>query len=512
MLKWFADRKSGHPLTDPRQADERLMALPASDAPRALEEIAQWVESVVRAEDSRLADRIGVIRHLDDAGQPFHRKLLRDYLAAPRVQKHQEQRLWTAAFRFWKQLTAGYASCLAAAAEGADAEGRQLLPLAVCRGIRAVGQQLKWLQLRYGPIDDDLWAALSAFYRFALERTLEGQAAGLRSHVTGATDPDRELVKVLMLWAASPDTLPPALFEIAERLTAHFSPHFEIGRSRRGSTCYAFDLDGNRGPGRLGLAAPVKRSMILFGAGVASDAMEEVKGALERGTVPAEIDLGGIYRPGAVLEALNHLSRQWAPNPPERRHLRHRVQARLAVINGLDRLIEEIVSSGTLGLAGIESWLIEDISASGFRATIPEMRPDWIRIGALVGIRPEGVERWGVGIIRRLARDRQNQGYVGVQTLAHETDSVRLRPTTGRWGSVLKVDPEGCLPALRLKEFSPVRGELVLAARSGFFSMNQGLDILSEAAWSQAEPLALMERGEEFEIARFREAGGGGSR
>lgn len=505
MLKWFAGRKPGHPWADLKQAEELLTSLPASDPPRALEEITRWAESVVRSEELRLANRIGLIRQLDDAGQPFHRKVLRDYLAAPRAQKQQEQRLWTAAFHYWRQLTAGYAACLAGAAEGTDVEGRHVLPLAVCRGIRAVGQQLKWLQLRYGPIDDDLWAALSAFYRFALERTLEGQAADLHSHVTGATDPDRELVKVLMLWAAAPDTLPPELFEIAERLTAHFSPQFEIGRSRRGSTCHAFDLDGNRGPGRLGVAASVKRSMILFGAGAALDDMEQVRAHLERGALPPEIDLGGIYRPGAVLEALNHLIRQWAPNPPERRHLRHRVQARLAVINGLDRLVEEIVSSGNLGLAGIESWLIEDISASGFRATFPEMRPDWIRIGALVGIRPEGVERWGVGIIRRLARDRQNQGYVGVQTMAHEAVSVRLRPTSGRWGSPLKVDAQGCLPALRLKEFSPVRGEIVLAARSGFFSMHQGLEILGEAAGFHAEPLALMERGEEFEIARFRE-------
>jgi len=505
MFKWFKDRKPDHPLADAARAQELLAALPVADAPTALEEIVKWTGSVLRTEGFPLEKRIGVVKRLDEAGQPFHRKVLRDYLAASRTQQSHEQRLWNAAFGFWKHLTAGYAACLAEAGEAARTDGRRMLPLAVCRGIRAAGQQLKWLQLRYGPIDDDLWTVLSAFYRFALERSLERQALDLYPNVPGATDAQREMVKVLMLWATSPDTLSPMLLEIAERLTVHFSPYFEVERGRRVPGCYAFDLDGSRAPGRLMSSATLKPSMMLFGAGTAPQEMEKARPALEQGTVPPEIGLGGIYPPEAVLAAMSHLSLHWAPIPPERKHLRHRVHARLAVVNGLDRLIDEVVSSGSLGLDGIESWVIEDISASGFRASIPEMKPDWIRVGAVIGIRPEGVERWGLGIIRRLSRDRENRGQVGVQTLAHETVSARLRPASGSWWTALRLDAEGYLPALHLRQVTPDPGDVVVATRPGLFSMEHNLEMLGEHRRRLLVPITLMERAEEFEIARFRE-------
>jgi len=505
MFKWFGHRKPDHPLADPRRAREVLAGLPASDAPRALDEIVEWTDSILRAGGIGLEDRIHLVTLLDEAGQPFHRKLLRDYLAAQRVQRSQEQRLWNAAFGFWKSLTSGYAGCLAEAGEGPRTGARPLLPLAVCRGIRATGQQLKWLQLRYRPIDEDLWSVLSAFYRFALERSLDRRPVDLYPHSPGTTDAGREMVKVLMLWSAAPDALSPVPLEIAERLTAHFSALFEIHRGRRVPGGYAFNLDGHCGPGRLPPSAALKADVILFGAGTAHREMERACRALEEGTVPPEIDLGGFYGPDAVLKVMNHLSLHWAPNPPERKHLRHPVQARLVVVSSLSGLIDSVLGSGSFGVSAGESWMIEDISASGFRATIPETRPDWIRIGALVGIRPEGVEHWGVAVIRRVSRDRQNRAYVGVQTMAHEAAGVRLRPLSDSWKALVRLDAEGYLAALNLRRSELAPGEVVLVAPAGVFSMDQNLEMLEEGRRRRLAPVALMERGEEFEIARFRQ-------
>src|SRR5512134_782423 len=119
MLDWIAGGKPDHPLADPKRARELMAGLPAFDPARALDEVRDWVNSVMHTPGFRLDDRLALVKQLDEVGQPFERKLLRDYLAAQRLQKLQENLWWTAAFSFWKQLANAYAACLGEARRGA---------------------------------------------------------------------------------------------------------------------------------------------------------------------------------------------------------------------------------------------------------------------------------------------------------------------------------------------------------------------------------------------------------
>jgi hypothetical protein len=92
---------------------------------------------------------------LDDASQPRVRKLAKDYFAAVRPSRFQENRLWTSLHGYWKQAGYAYARSVdqfVQGHKGVDA-AKSLLPMLLVRTLRSFAQQVKWMHMRYGPID-----------------------------------------------------------------------------------------------------------------------------------------------------------------------------------------------------------------------------------------------------------------------------------------------------------------------------------------------------------------------
>ena len=102
-MKLFGGSKPDHPLADPKEAKRLLEGLPANDPVKALDELTHWMESVAAIEGFRPDARIQLLMSLDDAAQPFARKLGKDYFAAGRPSRFQENRLWSALHGYWKQ-------------------------------------------------------------------------------------------------------------------------------------------------------------------------------------------------------------------------------------------------------------------------------------------------------------------------------------------------------------------------------------------------------------------------
>ena len=93
MLNLFGG-KADHPMANPKEARRILDTLPAQEA-KALDELAHWHESVSTAAGFKPGDRLQLTGALDDAAQPRLRKLARDYFAATRPSRYQENLLWT---------------------------------------------------------------------------------------------------------------------------------------------------------------------------------------------------------------------------------------------------------------------------------------------------------------------------------------------------------------------------------------------------------------------------------
>src|SRR5262245_22076609 len=94
--------KADHPMADPKEARRILDALPAQEG-KAVDELAQWHESVSTAAGFKPGERLQLIGGLDDAAQPRLRKLSAAYFASPRPSRYQENLLWTQVHGYWRQ-------------------------------------------------------------------------------------------------------------------------------------------------------------------------------------------------------------------------------------------------------------------------------------------------------------------------------------------------------------------------------------------------------------------------
>ena len=216
MIKIFGGGKSDHPMADLKEARRLLGELPGNDATRALDEINHWFESVRGDQDFRPAHRAQLALLLDEAAQTPVRKLAREYLAAQRLSKQQENRSWTAIHGFWRNATLAFVGALEAfvtGAKGAD-DLRGDLPLLTVRGLRALAAQMKWLHMRYGPIDPQLWRMAAGSYSLAESRRYASIAVSVYPGVPGESSADGEFLRVLMLSASSPDSLLPTEIEL----------------------------------------------------------------------------------------------------------------------------------------------------------------------------------------------------------------------------------------------------------------------------------------------------------
>ena len=83
MLSGIFGNKSDHPLADIKSAQELLEGLPKNDTHKLLAEISELVESLLENADFKLDHQLALLRLLDDAAQPFVRKLVREYFTRP---------------------------------------------------------------------------------------------------------------------------------------------------------------------------------------------------------------------------------------------------------------------------------------------------------------------------------------------------------------------------------------------------------------------------------------------
>jgi hypothetical protein len=496
-MKLFG-RKPDHPLADPKEARRLLEALPADDA-KAVEEVMHWIESVVAAEGFRPEARIQLLLMLDDTAQPRLRKLAREYFAASRPSRFQENRLWTAQHGYWKQ--AGYAYARAVdlfvqGAKGAEA-ARAQLPLLLARTLRCFAQQIRWMHMRYGPIDLASWGVFNSVYAYAEARQLAQTKVGVYPGAGGDSTPEREFLKGAMFSAASPDGLLPAEVELAERMIASFAPRFVIAAAAAPELAFCTDLTKAMTPVRAARAPQAGPGLRYLGAGAAlAEAHEHAERMMVGGKPPPELGLAAGDDPARALEVLRHLHLYWSPQAPERKAPRHAVKSRLSVTYGYEGVVGVLGGGGALDFdsRNAESWIVENVSAGGFGAVVPQVKGDWLRVGVLLALQPEGGSNWVLGVVRRVHKTDAHQARVGIETLS-KTPLLSKFSVSG----VASVSEEGVL----LRNGAAVETRIVL--KPGVFAPAQNLEVARGDRHHVYIPQAVAERGEDYEIARFRE-------
>ncbi len=424
MLGLFSN-KTTHPLADAREA-KRILAEVANREPLSgVEDAGAWLESLAADDSFKLAQRLDLIFRIDEAAVAQTRRLGRDYPALAGANRAQEARHWQAGHGYWQQVVAAYLDCMARArAAEKDAEAiRVHLPLMYCRLISALAAQLKWDQFHYGPVEREYWKTLGGIYLAAVEAKAAQKPLQLYAGLAETTI-EAEYLKVLVFHAASMDNLRPLEIELAERFIAYFLPFFALIRELRPENVDWVDVAKPLPPTRLAKVPEITPTLRFFNGTRAVDAVkktiEQIRG---ENRVPPGINLGAQYKIDAVIPVLEHLALCWAPKPPMRGDARHRINAPLRVVNGL-ATVHHRLSGRSTGTDGIESWVVDDVSLGGLGAQATISNPDWIRIGGLIGVQPDGGDNWLIGIVRRYVRTGQKQASVGIQTVSKAPRAV----------------------------------------------------------------------------------------
>jgi hypothetical protein len=497
-------QKQDHPLADAREVRKILNELPKDNAFKALDEVAGWLESVVGV-DNFPPDRLfEVAQQMEEAAQPHLKRLSREYFQAARLSRSEEKRLWSINHGFWTLLAAAYERCYQSVREKPQPGelSKAVLPVLVVGLISALGKVLKWEQFHYGPLSNELWRRMGQALLAADEAGVGGKAVALPGK-SGMTSPALEYLKVMVFQAASVDSLLPLQIELAERLIVHFLPGFVFTDKARQDSVYWVDLKLAQPPLRLArMPAQAEATQRFIKPGAAHAAMRDMLVMLERGgDMPPEVDLGAQYPVKLLVAVLRHLAIYLAPIPPQRQHTRHRVMHRMSVLNGLVNSF--VVFSGEFGgrPAGLqmESWVVENVSRGGFGAVLGNIPGDWLKVGALIAMQPEGGDNWLPGVVRRYHRQAENEARVGIQALATKVLALELRArAASSYGAA------AATPALMLLDGNdPDEFRVILPPAS--FDPRESMEYVRDGCRFLLTPVSLIEQTVDYELVCYRQ-------
>ena len=489
-------KKPDHPLADLKSAQDLLGGLPKSDALAVLHEVTTWLESVREQNEFRLDHQFAVTRLLDEVARSSERKLARDLYAATPLSTFQENRVWMALDTFYAQLALADTHILERYRNGdkGAATIKPFLPLLGARGILAVACALKCKAARYALAGPELWRSLSAFYTHAEENNYLDDKAVLYAGQATQGSVRCGFAAVLAWHASSFGILARARVHLAERLSTHLCRYLSVTAQRADASLYCFDLQNPAPPQRASAEAAARQSMRYIGVQDVHSPLDLLLKTLHKNVVPEELNLGVACEAEAVQEVVRHLAASWATTPPVRRNARHSIKARLNVVSGFPGILEQSDIGLNFGDSASVMWEIADISSGSFRSVLPAAQVGGIKIGLLLGVKPEKMDGWGVGVVRRLSRDAHNNLQVGVQMLTNQMAGVALR----------EQGVDGERPALWLDSSATETGEARLLIGPDAFSGSRNLHMHLGDKNYLLMPLKLEERGDDYELMRYR--------
>ncbi len=482
--------KSDHPLADPKSARELFDGLSSSDPFEALDEIDSWLESVCGDEQIRPKRRVDVLFQLDDIGTAAARKLTREFLAkfGSGQGRSRNHKLWQAACKFWRQLAASYGGLLEQfeANKKLREEMRATLPVMQMRLLRAYSGCLKWEKFRYGSLDPDLWLGAGRLYLEAENsRWLEKKLVlGDGTSTTVAA----EYLRLLLFNAASMDRLQPLEIELAEQLLSHFLPAFSLTAQTRPENVYWVDAAKPLPPTRLAKLPEPTPTLRFFATANACSAIETLCDEIfKRQAVPSELVLNQQFPVATVIAVLRHLAAFCAPQPPVRSHVRHQVKSRIRVLDGFQTIFTTLRG----GDASSTFWTVEDVSEGGMRTRAEMTEHEGLGIGALLAMYPEDGDYWLIGIVRRIDRENQTQGNIGIETV-------------GRAPIAMDIDSEGLKGEGLLLYSVLYAGEMTsLAVSPGIWQDFRPLTFVLDGQTYRLRPQEELHRGNDYVIGRY---------
>lgn len=450
-------KKSTDPMSNLKSATIWVEELSQRDVHRAQTEIIGALISINEKKTTSLRERIRVLTYLDEKAASLQQTLCREYITHSDNSDSEEAGYLPTILSFWNEMAAGYQQCIRNFAGNPSSNKIRLqLPLLTTRAIYHFAMQAKWARLRYSAPDPAVWRNLHRLYLFAEREAFQLLPVKLYPHDRTETTCAAEYMQALMLHLSNPESLLPQQIDMVDRwldnwaksitLEHEFRPHRQI---------YAVNLSDMKPPRKL------RRNMIgekyrYWGVGLllvnANKAIEQLK----QGELPARLKLGEDCRLPACLTLIELMSKRWSGAGNARQHDRQPNVKHVDVARGLDEIILQMRSKRSVRpsvaepidveIEGVpaetpdrlgnpmpelfeargEEWIMENESLSGVGATLSNPLLGGLKIGMLLGLKPDAETKFAIGIVRRLSSTAPNKIFVGIQNLSQTPILVEL--------------------------------------------------------------------------------------
>lgn len=534
MLDWL-ESKPNHPMTSVAETRKLLEDLP-QDPQKALADAIHWLSSLSETPGFRVDVRAQVLGVIDEKAQPLERAVRALLLAQPQGRGVKAREQWQLVYDFWSQLASAYGVCrteLQAGAKGAAAAKDQL-GLIAAREIRALGQRMKLLLMRYQPLEEPLWAALYESYALAEKHRLVGDTIKAYTSDPITTSVRAEFAKALMLDMGDAENLSPQKIELAFRIVYRFAPEFVLGPEHAAGTTFVTDLSKPKPPRPVSVDEAPAPALRFFGIGGAAPGLQQMITQNEQGLLAEEHRLGEDFSPGEKITVLKHLLLHWGPNPPHRSRTRVKISGELAIVHGYRAVCHHItnIESASMGeltenmdvkarqKAGLglaeeeideppELWMQQDASDLGVGALVPPNAGKWVAVGCLCAIKPAGEARWWAGVVRRLRTDDNSRVGAGIEVLAKKPAAVWLR-VLGRheakvsdWESASGSFAYDYLHAVMLTDHAKANDRPVLLLEKNRFVPGQIYEMMVGDKTRHVILKEFLEQGEDYDLGSF---------
>ena len=464
-------KKPDGPIDRLKSATIWVQELPDSDVQEALEQIIKALSPLNDNKKTSLKERIQVLLHLDEKASGLQETLCREYLANYEDPNSPEKLFLPTILSFWEEMAESYQHCIRDFAQNpSNKKIMEMLPLLTARAIYYYAMQAKWSYLRYMPVDTHVWRNLHRLYLFAERENFAQTTLKLYPHSAEDTTPTSEYLQPLMLHLANPESLLPKQINMVDSWLNSWTKSISLEPNFRPQRqIYAVNLGDNKSAKKL------RRNMLgekyrYWGIGLLLVTITKTIDQLKNGELPIHLKLGEDCRLPACIDLIELVANRWAGKGATRKHERQKIANIVEVVQGMSAILESIkpgakpTSSGRqkskpsaeeqhiinyqltsipgftsldetttlsepeLFESDLNQWIMEDESVNGYGAVFSSNGKSLLKIGTLIGLKPDNKKHFAVGIVRRINKDLSSKVHVGIQALSQTPIAVELHP------------------------------------------------------------------------------------
>lgn len=471
------NKKSGDPFSSLKALTHWMESdLPLGDVYAAHDKVVKCLYEFNEKKEPLSKERLQILMHLDTHARDLQEMLSRQYLQNPRMSRELESRLWRAVHSYYWEVTRGYhAFVLDYINHPSGTKVKAFLPQITARAMHYFAMIFKWQYFRYEKINEKAWKRLHNLYRFAEYEEFEKEQLSLYDVESLSKTSCAEIyLQALMLDGLNTGSLFPKQIEMVSGWLANWadSMHFEKIYDPAWHVFFV-DMAVGRGARRV-RKIQINDMSRYWGTSELLGRIATIRDALLIGEIPARMGLSEACRLPGCLEFLDDVARQWASSTQrvKRQFDRIKVIKMLEVLHGMHPIFDQVKDENEVALRNVhkstadplsydemvdvhlygfvtkrtqiklgtpgtpidpqhvaqhERWTMENESETGFGATIDYVADDWLRLGKLVGLKPERTGHWRIGVVRRLTKISDSQSYVGMEVLVPNPVAVILR-------------------------------------------------------------------------------------